>query len=358
MRTRTGSTLAAAAFAALAALAAAPVAGAGPEPRIVGGTVASPGAYPWAASLVAAGAEAPEGHGCGASLVGPETLLTAAHCVTGLTPEEVDAVVGRSKLSDTSTGQRVDVTWYAAHPGGTDVALVRLAEPVAESPVGLATTADAALYQPGLEATAVGWGLRREAGGAPADDLREVNVPIVADADCRRAYRKVEGFEAATMICAGAGGRDTCSGDSGGPLIVRDAAGDPLQVGVTSFGRGCARARFPGVYVEVPAVLDFVTDPAPVFAPVPGQGLAKITGEARVGERLRCDEGSWEGEGIRFRYAWFGGFSPRPRSRNRSFKPNGRLAGKRLSCSVLAINDGGAVEEVSRPVRVHGKGKR
>ncbi|HEX6116292.1 MAG TPA: serine protease [Solirubrobacterales bacterium] len=356
MRTRRSRAFAVAALAVLAALAAAPVSGADPEPRIVGGHVAPAGAYPWMASLVAAGAEPEVGHGCGASLVGPATLLTAAHCVGGLTPDDFDAVVGRDRLSDDGAGKRFDVARYAIHPGTVDVALVRLAEPVDQAPVGLATPADAALYQPGLDATALGWGIRKETGGALSDDLREVDVPIVTDRDCREAYRDGGGFDPKTLICAGTGGRDTCTGDSGGPLFVRDAAGNPLQVGVTSFGRGCARARFPGVYVEVPAVLDFLTDPDPVFAPVPAGGLAKITGKARVGERLHCDEGTWDGEAIRFHYRWFGGFSPRPRGRNRGFTPGPRLAGKRLSCSVLAENEGGLIELVSRPVRVHGAG--
>ena len=337
----------------LVALGAVPAGGAERAPRIVGGHVAPPGAYPSVVSLVAAGAEPEVGHGCGGTLVDPATVLTAAHCVGGLTPDDFDVVAGREDLADDSTGERIPAERYALHPDGKDVALVRLARPAAAPPGDLATPADAALYAPGLTSIAVGWGTKRENGGAISEVLREVEVPIVSDADCRAAYRESGRFDAAHLICAGAKGRDSCTGDSGGPLYVRAGDGALLQVGVTSFGRGCARKRFPGVYVEVPAVLDFAADPEPVFAPVPESRRAEIRGRPRVGKRLRCDEGEWTGEAIRFRYLWQGGFATR--GRKRSFVPGRGLAGERLACLVLGITDGGAVELASRPVRVRGK---
>jgi len=344
------------AIAALAAVLAAPAAGAEHDPRIVGGEIAQPGAYPWAVSRSEAGTEGPAGHGCGGSLVSATMVLTAAHCVGGITPDDVDAVVGRDRLDDAADGERVDVTRYALHPGQFDLALLELGTPVSQPPVGLATLAEAALFAPGETATAIGWGLRSENGSAPSNDLRQVDVPIVGDADCRSAYRGFARIQPSSSICAGSAGHDTCSGDSGGPLFVHDASGTPLQVGVTSFGRGCARARFPGVYMEVPAALDFVTDPDPVFAPIPERRLAKVRGTSRVGEPLTCDEGAWAGEDIKFRYRWFGGFRPAPVGREREFTPGEGLAGKRVNCEVLAHNEGGFVPLVSLPVRVHGNG--
>ncbi len=127
---------------------------------------------------------------------------------------------------------------------------------------------------------------------------------------------------------------------------------------MTSFGRGCGRPKFPGVYVEVPAVLDFVTDPDPVFAPIPRipprEDHREAAGRA---SGSRCDEGPWTGEDIEFKYFWYGGFHPRPQSRRRSFVPGRALAGKQVSCAVIAANDGGLVELVSRPVRVHDGGR-
>jgi secreted trypsin-like serine protease len=334
----------------VAAAVAAPAAAAGREPRIVGGDVAPSGAYPWMVWLTMGGNQF-----CGGSLIASDTVLTAAHCTAGLTPDEMQVAVGREQLSDESSGQVIDVIGYAEYPGRGDAAILRLAQPVEIDPVGLATPEQAALYAPGGDATAVGWGLRREYGYQPSDNLREVDVPIVSDRACARAYGH-DVVTTSTEICAGAKGRDTCAGDSGGPLLVWDEAGTPFQVGITSFGHGCARARYPGVYTEVPAILDFLTDPDPVYAPEPGREAARIDGKPRVGERLHCDEGSWTGEGIEFHYEWQGGFDPDPRSRKRGFTVPAGLAGKKITCSVTATTAGGSVEIGSLPERVHGRG--
>jgi trypsin len=334
----------------LAAAVAAPAFAADREPRIVGGEVAPSGAYPWMVWLTMGGNQF-----CGGTLIASDTVLTAAHCTAGLTPDEMQVAIGRERLSDESSGQVVDVIAYAEYPGRGDAAILRLAEPVGVDPVPLATPDQAAMYAPGGTATAIGWGLRREYGFKPSDNLREVDVPIVSDQSCARAYGD-DVVTTSTEICAGAEGRDTCAGDSGGPLLVRDAEGRPLQVGITSFGHGCARARYPGVYTEVPAILDFLTDPDPVFAPEPGWVNARIDGKPRVGERLHCDEGPWTGEGIEFDYEWQGGYDPEPRSRKRGFTVPAGLAGKKVTCSVTATTAGGSVEIGSPAERVHGRG--
>ena len=97
-----------------------------------------------------------------------------------------------------------------------------------------------------------------------------------------------------------------------------------------------------------------ITDPDPVWAPIPESKRAKITGKAKVGERLRCDEGDWTGEDVEFRYTWTAGYNPRPISHRRSFTPGPGLAGKKVSCSVIGMNRGGFVDLASGTARVHG----
>ena len=110
----------------------------------------------------------------------------------------------------------------------------------------------------GTRCWAAGWGDKSEGGKAP-QDLREVELEIFSDSQCAR--RLVDStisfmFFPEFEICAGditdKGERDTCQGDSGGPLMCA-IDGQPVLVGVTSYGDGCARQGKPGVYAEVSA---------------------------------------------------------------------------------------------------------
>jgi secreted trypsin-like serine protease len=100
--------------------------------------------------------------------------------------------------------------------------------------------------------TIVGWGQTSEAKLRQENRLRYATVPIVADKDCARAYRKV-GVKLVEneAICAGGRGSDTCQGDSGGPMVHETADHRFVQVGIVSFGLGCARRNYPGVYTQI-----------------------------------------------------------------------------------------------------------
>ncbi|WP_217223631.1 trypsin-like serine protease, partial [Streptomyces anulatus] len=87
--------------------------------------------------------------------------------------------------------------------------------------------------------------------GSQQRHLLKADVPFVSDADCQSAYSDlVPGEE----LCAGlldTGGVDSCQGDSGGPMFRKDDADEWIQVGIVSWGQGCARPNYPGVYTEV-----------------------------------------------------------------------------------------------------------
>lgn len=340
-----------AAAACLGGALAGPVAASAPGPRIIGGEPAGPGAYPWMTALVRAGENPRKGQICGASLIAPTRLLTAAHCLGAEEPSRIDAVVGAERLSDAG-GERIGVTRYALDPGGADIALLRLARPAPPAPLALAGPEDGPLYAPGEMATVLGWGLTSQEGRKGSDRLRQVDVPIVSDAECAAAY---EGghppFRAAKEICAGAAERDACGGDSGGPLVVDDDAGTMRQVGVVSAGRGCGRARFPGIYSEVPARLEFVAAPSPIWAPEPGR-RARIKGRARVGGRLRCSDGRWSGRQIEFQFFWFARRTARRLDQGRVFVPDEKVAGSRVFCIIVAQNPGGIAFQQSKTVRI------
>ncbi|MFE5869126.1 S1 family peptidase [Streptomyces roseifaciens] len=233
------ATVAALALTATAALADDPT----PRPGVVGGTPAQQGEFPWMVRL---------SMGCGGSLYTQQIVLTAAHCVSGSGANT--SITATAGVADLGSSQAIKVksTRVLQAPGyngsGKDWALIKLAQPV-----NLPTlkTADTAAYNNGTF-TIAGWGADRE-GGAQQRQLLKATVPFVDDTACQQAYGNlIPGEE----ICAGyldQGGVDTCQGDSGGPMFRKDAAGAWIQVGIVSWGEGCARPHYPGVYSEVSA---------------------------------------------------------------------------------------------------------
>ncbi len=129
---------------------------------------------------------------------------------------------------------------------GKDWALVKLAEPIDQPTLKIAT--DGA-YDEGTF-TVAGWGADKE-GGSQQRHLLKADVPFVPDSDCQGAYSELVADE---ELCAGlldTGGVDSCQGDSGGPMFRKDDSDEWVQVGIVSWGQGCARPDYPGVYTQV-----------------------------------------------------------------------------------------------------------
>ncbi|XP_037238589.1 acrosin-like [Falco rusticolus] len=229
--------------------------------RVVGGTDAQPGAWPWIVSIEAL-LEGGTAHICGGSLISPQWVLTAAHCFfedRNITMWQV--VVGATQLTQLGPEAQVrnikqllvhqhfnNITWR------NDIALLELEQPVqCNSYVQLACVPDASLRVSELtECYVSGWGARTARAGGSAYVLQEAQVHLIDAGVCNSSgwYR---GAIHTHNICAGypQGGIDTCQGDSGGPLVCQDKSADYFWlVGLTSWGMGCARAKKPGVYTS------------------------------------------------------------------------------------------------------------
>ena len=228
--------------------------------KIVGGGPATQGQDRFITSVQ----YGPGQHFCGAAYLGGKWVLTAAHCVIGERAQDLTVWVGGHNLKNEGQGARRSVTRIIMHPQyddntvANDLALLEIANGVNVEPVSLPSAeVMQASSAPGHLATVSGWGNLSDGGTSP-DRLHEVLVPIVSNSTCNQP-QSYGGDISDKQICAGLeqGGKDSCQGDSGGPLWVTHG-GKPYQVGIVSYGDGCALPDKYGVYTRVQKYLGFI----------------------------------------------------------------------------------------------------
>jgi len=260
--------------------------------RIVNGIDAEDGDWPWFTSI----RNTPDWggkHFCGGTLIRPDVVATAAHCMVGERAEKLQINVGSHVLSDANSGELFNVVAFKIHENynkdtlENDIAIIRLSQcVVGVIPLDVDTRTEDELFNGanalGLAAI-IGHGVDAYQGGSIQDTLQEAEVTVLKHAECQSLFGQ-SNVDETTMICGsttnpnGGGNVDACQGDSGGPFVTqRD--GTYVLTGITSWGFGCADVT-PGVYTRVSQYTEWIrnngnstcsTSKAPTSSPMPAQ---------------------------------------------------------------------------------------
>ncbi|EDW10698.1 trypsin theta [Drosophila mojavensis] len=228
------------------------------EGRIVGGEDTTIEAHPYQASLQKKSGS----HFCGGSIIGPNLVVTAAHCLQGIKASSIRVRLGSTRYNEGGVLVAVESLVYNEQYDSqtleNDVGLLKLAESVAESQS--IRYIDLAEVTPPTGTTAVvtGWGSKCYFWCMSLPKiLQAVVVSIVDWQQCGSDAYKYGDIIRDTMVCGYEKNKDACQGDSGGPLVANNQL-----VGIVSWGYGCASKLLPGVYANVAALRSWILETA------------------------------------------------------------------------------------------------
>ncbi|EDV96353.1 seminase [Drosophila grimshawi] len=221
--------------------------------RILGGTPVDISAVPYLVNLRIGG-----NFICGGSLITPTHVVTAAHCVKGVSASRLQVVGGATRLTDATAGVRRNVAKvytpkaYNIRTLHSDVAVLKLQSPLVGANIETIALCNSS-WEAGNLIRVSGWGKTAEKSNRVSQQVRSVEVALITRKSCMDQY-KLRGTIGTTMFCAaGPGVKDACEGDSGGPAVYQNQL-----CGIVSWGLGCGRRNYPGVYTSVKTVRSFI----------------------------------------------------------------------------------------------------
>ncbi|CAL4178414.1 unnamed protein product [Meganyctiphanes norvegica] len=246
------------------------------DTRIVGGEEAEDGEFPWQISILHKPLFEEIQHLCGGSILSEHYVITTASCIRNYNANKLTVVAGTNKIFGNTTGEEQQVIGSSmivhAHFDiltiTNDIALIYMETPLVlnEKVQPVVLPEQHAFIADGTDCTVSGWGSLHENTGfdspVMSDVLMKVTVPTVSDDKCRDSYEDMTVVIGDAMICAGveAGGKDSCTGDSGGPMVC-DGVLHGISIRASSeqsWNYGCARPDFPGIYTEIAYYRDWI----------------------------------------------------------------------------------------------------